>query len=291
MSGLLDKMKKIEAGWEGENSGASVGEEKAVETSKSQVEESLERISSGSRLSSSSEHEEKDSSAVEDEKAEVAEVSEDVKEQEVSAVEEAKERKSEEAPGKKASTKGKSPQNFKVGGKKTTVKKKGGASKPKGNGIANADKLQAIVDQKKKSAKGCPKQSKLHKHLNTVGEDGVSHKDRIEKELEEHAKKVKKVIYISCGAILGLLLLVMFIAFLKNGKKAGAAHGSVAKIKVKAAAYDTFAKEMWAYVKKESFEKETFHKDFDTFIKQYPADKAKAEKLKARLMRLYNISE
>ncbi len=292
MSGLLDKMKKIEAGWEGETAEASAVEEKVEQAeATSKVDESLDRINSAARLSGQSE---------ESEKVEVASVTEETpvveekaEAEEAPVVEEKKEEKTSEEPKKKkVATKGKSPQNFKVGGKKSTGKKKGSSSKPKGSGIANADKLQAIVDQKKKSTKACPKQSKLHKHLNTVGEDGVSHKDRIEKELEEHAKKVKKIIYISCGSILALLVVVLIIfTVMKNSPKTSSGRGSTTKVKTVAPAYDTFAKEMWAYVKTESFNKDTFHKDFDTFIKQYPADKAKAEKLKARLMRLYNISE
>lgn len=295
MSGLLDKMKKIEAGWEGETTDASVGEEKAVESStESQVEKNLEKNNAESGLSTSTKPETKQAPVVE-EKSNKPDNSKP-KEQSETAAEK-----------KESAQKGKPTKNFKTGGKKGATKKNGGAKKvgqgnqknrpaakntAQNNGkIANADKLQAIVDKTKTKKKGCPKQAKLHQHLNSVGKDGVSHKDRIEKELEEHAKKVKKVIYISCGVILAILLtaIIIFSVIKSNDGKAERKMPDVKK--VKAFSYETFEKEMWAYVKNDNFDKAVFHKDFDNFIKQYPDYKGKAENLRARLMRLYGIAK
>ena len=271
MSGLLDKMKKIEAGWEEGQSDTSASQEKEPQTVAEKIETSKEVATS----------------TVE----EKVETTEAPKDEQVTAVEEVKEEKTEDAPKKKTSAKGKSPQNFKVGGKKTTAKKKSGTTKPKGSGIANADKLQAIVDQKKSAGRTTnSKQSKLHKHLSTVGEDGVSHKDRIEKELEEHAKKVKKIIYISCGAIIALLLIVMIIFTVVKNTKQSQKLDRINKA-AEARAYDVFSRKIKNYVKVDDFKASVFHKQFDKFIVENPKDKEKAEKLKERLVRVYGISK
>lgn len=164
------------------------------------------------------------------------------------------------------------------------------------NKIANADKMKKIIDKSKTAKAACPKAAKLHKHLNTVGTDGVSHKDRIEKELKEHAAKVKKVIRNVCFGIIAVGVAVIIGLKFYNGnsaKKSRVNTKPTATKKASSAAtqFRFFKQDIQNYVKSDKFSKQEFFADFDKHIEKYPENKKVAEALKAKLMRLYDISE
>lgn len=164
------------------------------------------------------------------------------------------------------------------------------------NKIANADKMKKIIDKSKTTKDACPKAAKLHKHLNTVGTDGVSHKDRIEKELKEHAAKVKKIIRNVCFGIIAVGVAIFFGLKYYSGNsqkrsKVNSKPAATKKASSAATQFRFFKQDIQNYVKSDKFNKQEFFTDFDKHIEQYPENKKAAEALKAKLMRLYDISE
>ncbi len=183
----------------------------------------------------------------------------------------------------KATPKLKTPATKKTGDKKPVAKKT--------PAIANADKLKSIVD-KSKVAGGkapCPKASKLHKHLHKVGSDGMTHKDRIEKEVAEQAKKVKKMMFKVFWIV--AIVLVLIVVGVKNCRSNGSKSTAAPSRVTYSASFNSFRSSMEAYVKQEDSDKQIFFDKFDEYIKKHPQDKKKVLKLKNTLMRVYEISE
>jgi hypothetical protein len=183
--------------------------------------------------------------------------------------------------GKQADKK-KVPQ-LKVGaGKKmkTKITKKPISNEKLKNLGSTIKKPDALANARKTS------KSSLHTHLNKTDQHGVSHKDRIEEELQAQVKKIKKIMVISVGALIGLILaiwLIVKIIGLFSSEPTKPAHRiTYYQLKVQAV----------QFAHSKSFDREKFDKVFNKFVQQASAtDKKKAVQLKARLLRERNISK
>ncbi|MGL4854892.1 MAG: hypothetical protein ACRC37_06535 [Lentisphaeria bacterium] len=129
--------------------------------------------------------------------------------------------------------------------------------------------------------------SKLHSHLNQVGEDGLTMKDRIELEVREQAKKVKKIIFAACGAILLFCLLIFAVSRCSSSPR-GQATKSVSPI-VSSEEIRIFRSKSFALVRTDEFDSQLFLKQCDDLIKKYPSSRAQIEEVRERLQKNYPL--
>ena len=174
------------------------------------------------------------------------------------------------------------PQLKMGGGKKKKVSTKKPATNDKFKNLSGGVKKPDTLANAKKTSN-----SSLHTHLNKTDQHGVSHKDRIEEELQAQVKKIKKIMAISIAGLVGLIfaiwLIIKIMGWISSDSSANNGRGT-SFFKLKANAIQ--------YVHSDKFNADKFDKVFDKFYKQATsADKAKAIKLKARLLQERTIKK
>lgn len=102
------------------------------------------------------------------------------------------------------------------------------ATKPK----VSPDKvkeMQKLADSKKQAdrPKVTHEQKALHNHLKEVGEDGLTHRERIDRELKEQTKKLRYALFGGCALI--LLIIVIVALFAGGGNKSTASRNSTTR--------------------------------------------------------------
>ena len=164
--------------------------------------------------------------------------------------------------------------------KATTPKKPATNSKFKnfGEGVKKPD---GLANAKKTT------QSSLHTHLNKTDKDGVSHKDRIEQELQAQVKKIKKIMIISIATLIALVVAVLLIMKIVDWASSETPSKSIPKT-----SYYQLKASATKYAHSKKFDPKKFETVFDKFCKQATTvDKAKAIKLKAKLLKEHAISK
>lgn len=161
-------------------------------------------------------------------------------------------------------------------GKKSAVSAKKSPTNDKFTNLADGIKKPDTLANAKKTS-----QSSLHTHLNKTDQHGVSHKDRIEQELQAQVKRIKKIMAISVAALLGLIFAIWLIV-----KIVGWFNSPDSNDNTRGISYFQMKSSVIQYAHSDGFDPDKFDRAFERFNKQAsPADKAKAIKLKARLLK------
>jgi len=167
--------------------------------------------------------------------------------------------------------------------KKRSASKKPVAATAKKN--PKNDKLSRLASGVKKpdalaNAKKTSKSS-LHTHLNKTDQHGVSHKDRIEEELQAQVKKIKKIMIISVASLITLIFIIWLIV-----KMVAVFNSPDTTKNGRAVSYFQMKSKAIQYAHSKGFNRAKFDRAFEKFNKQAsPADVKKANQLKARLLK------
>ena len=98
------------------------------------------------------------------------------------------------------------PQLKQGAGKKIATGANKAATNNKFKSIAGSVKKPDALANARKTSK-----SSLHTHLNKTDQHGVSHKDRIEQELQAQVRKIKKIMVISIVSIVSIVVVILLI--------------------------------------------------------------------------------
>ncbi len=180
--------------------------------------------------------------------------------------------------------------NINVGTKKGTGK----AKKPAISGKKTAELKKQMEGSSLGKKEVNKSASKLHTHLHTVGEDGLTHKERLELEIAEQAKKIKKVIWIVCGCILAFIGLVLVVRSCSSSSKPVSPQPVAKKVTKQVSrqrsaklAYELFKDDLTDLQQQDTIDKAELDKKIETIKKKFPELTEDVDKKVERFLKFY----